>query len=243
MTAPTAEEFLAALHRLRAPEEIPLIRKRLAPGDEVIGMRMRDVFAAARAARAMQLEEVERLFTSPLYEARLGALCILGFRARATRTPEDERARLYDLYLGSHDRITTWDMVDRAAPSVVGGHLLSRPATPLHALAAADEPLRRRTAITAALAFVRWGDDEHLAEVFPLAAVLAGDPDPLVHKAVGIALEHVGARDPRAVAAFLDEHAARMPRTALRTAVAKLAPGERARFLGSPGRGGPGAHG
>jgi 3-methyladenine DNA glycosylase AlkD len=237
VSAPTAEDFVAALHGLRAPEELPVIRRRLGPGDEAIGMRMRDVFAAARAARAMPLEEVERLFASPLYEVRLGALCVLDLRARDRRTGDAEKQRLRGLYLGHHDRITTWDMVDRAAPAVVGGALLTRPVTPLHELAAAPDPLRRRTAVTAPLAFVRWGDDAHLAAVFPLAARLAADPDPLVHRAVGILLEHTGGRDPRAVAAFLDEHAARMPRAAVRTAAAKLPPDDRARFVGSAARG------
>jgi hypothetical protein len=45
-----------------------------------------------------------------------------------------------------------------------------------------------------------------------------------VHRAVGIALKHAGARDPAAVRAFLDEHGATMPRAAMRLAMAKLAP-------------------
>jgi 3-methyladenine DNA glycosylase AlkD len=233
-TAPTsAAGFISALRKAGAPAELPTIRQRLAPGDDAIGMRMRDVFEASRAAISMPLDEVEELFASRLYEARLGALCILDFRARSPRIQETERARLYELYLGHHDRITTWDMVDRAAPSVVGGHLLDRTCEVLHELAAAEDPLRRRTAITAPLAFVRWGDDAHVAEVFPLAAVLAGDRDPLVHKAVGIALKHAGARDPRAVSAFLDAHTGVLPRAALRAATEKLDPRDRARHLGT----------
>jgi 3-methyladenine DNA glycosylase AlkD len=229
----TAGDFVGALYGARSPAELPRIRQRLAPGDDALGMRMRDVFDISKASAAMPLDEVEALFASPLYEARLGALCILDFRARSSRTGKVERARLYDLYLGHHDRITTWDMVDRAAPSVVGGHLLDRTCEVLHELAAAEDPLRRRTAITAPLAFVRWGDDAHLAEVFPLAAVLAGDPDPLVHKAVGIALKHAGARDPRAVSEFLDEYGGLLPRAALRSAAEKIDPRDRARHLGT----------
>jgi 3-methyladenine DNA glycosylase AlkD len=229
----TAADFIGALYAARSSAELPRIRQRLAPGDDAIGMRMRDVFDISKAAAPMPLDEVEALFDSPLYEARLGALCILDVRARSSRTGRIERASLYDLYLGHHDRITTWDMVDRAAPSVVGGHLLDRTCEILHELAAAADPLRRRTAITAPLAFVRWGDDAHLAEVFPLAAVLAGDPDPLVHKAVGIALEHAGARDPRAVSEFLDAHGGVLPRSALRSAVEKIDARDRARHLGT----------
>ena len=221
---------MAALHEARCPAELPTIEKRLGPGDDAIGIRMRDLFDTAKAAMPMPLEEVERLFASPLYEVRMGALCILDFRAKALRTDDAERQRLHDLYLGHHDRITTWDMVDRAAPSVVGGYLMGRSCKPLHALAAAEDPLRRRTAITAPLWFVRRGDEAHLAEVFSLAAVLVADPEPVVHKAVGIALKHAGARDPRAVVEFLAKHADAMPRAALRSAVDKLDPHDRARF-------------
>lgn len=223
---------MTALHQHRSPAELPAIQKRLAPGDEAFGIRMRDLFATAKQATAMPLDEVERLFTSDLYEVRMGAVCILDFRAKAPGASAAERERLYDHYLGHHDRITTWDMVDRAAPSVVGGHLLGRSCAPLHELARSGDPLRRRTAITAPLWFIRYGSDADLAEVLPLAAVLAADPDPVVHLAAGIALKHAGARDPRAVGAFLGAHAATMPRAALRSAVAKLDPGERTRFLG-----------
>ncbi|SHG24760.1 DNA alkylation repair protein [Geodermatophilus nigrescens] len=228
----TAGEFLAAVHRAAAPAELPVLRRRLGPDDDAVGIRMRDLFDLARAAADMPLDEVAVLLASPLYEARMGALCVLDVRARRRDTDDAQRRRLYDLYLSRHDRITTWDMVDRAAPSVVGRYLLGRSPAPLHGLAAAADPLRRRTAVTAPLAFVRWGDDAALAEVFPLAAVLAGDPDPLVHKAVGILLEHAGGRDPEAVAAFVAEHRGSMPRHALRTAVAKLDAAERGRLLG-----------
>lgn len=192
---------------------------------------MRDLFDIAKAATGMALDDVEDLFDNPLYEVRMGAFCILDFRAKVPRAGEAERQRLYDLYLGHHDCITTWDMVDRAAPSVVGGHLLGRSSAPLHCLARSDDPLRRRTAITAPLWFVRRGTDADLAEMYAVAAVLVADADPVVHKAVGIALKHAGGRDPQGVIGFLERHAATMPRAALRSAVDKLDPRDRARFV------------
>src|SRR4051794_38222536 len=105
---PTADAFVAALHRARCRAELPRIEKRLGPGDEAIGIRMRDLFDAAKAAMRMPLGEVESLLASPLYEVRMGAFCILDFRAKAPRTDDAERKQLCDLYLGHHDRITTW---------------------------------------------------------------------------------------------------------------------------------------
>jgi 3-methyladenine DNA glycosylase AlkD len=228
----TASGFLDALRSLRSESALAAVRRRLAPGEDAIGVRMKHLFDTAKAARHMPLEQVEALFADNRYEARLGALCILDFRARARGTTEDARRTYYELYLRHLDRITTWDMVDRAAPSVVGGHLLGRSSAPLVELAGAVAPLRRRTAITAPLWFVRYGGDADLQALFEVAALLARDPDPVVHKAVGIALKHAGGRDAAAVERFLDAHAGRMARVAVRSAADKLAPAVRGRFVG-----------
>ena len=193
-------------------------------------MRMRDLFDLAKAHREVSFDVVHELLDHPAYEPRLTAFCILDFKARA-RLSVDERRRLYELYLQRHDRITTWGMVDRAAPRVVGGHLRGRELAPLHELAASAAPLRRRTAITAPLLFVREGDDADLAGGFAVAGRLADDPEAVVHNAVGIFLKHAGRRDPAALRSFLDARAAAMPRPALRLAIAGLEPAERARYL------------
>jgi hypothetical protein len=78
---------------------------------------------------------------------------------------------------------------------VVGGYLAGRSAAPLHDLATASEPLRRRTAITAPPYFVHAGSGDDLAKGFEIAARLAGDPDPRISKPVGIFLRHGSMRD------------------------------------------------
>jgi 3-methyladenine DNA glycosylase AlkD len=207
------------------------VRQRLAPDEPAIGLRMRDLFATAKAHTGLPLDEVDRLLDHPAYEPRLAALCILDFKARR-RIDADERQALYDIYMGRHDRITTWDMVDRSAPRVVGAHLAGGPMDPLRALAASPDPLRRRTAITAPLYFVAAGSDADLAEGVAIAALLATDVDPLVHKPVGIFLKHASTRDPAAVERFLAAHAPTMPRAAVRLAAEKLPAAARARYVG-----------
>ena len=113
-------------------------------------------------------------------------------------------------------------MVDRSAPRVVGGHLAGGPYDVLHELAAAADPYRRRTAITAPLFFVYDGSDRDLAEGFALAARLHDDPEPVVTNAVGIFLKHAGERDRPALVAFLDDHGEAMPRPAYRLAAEKI---------------------
>jgi 3-methyladenine DNA glycosylase AlkD len=226
----TAPEVVATLARLASDAELPKVRKRLAADEEAFGLRMRDLFAVAKAHTDLPLSTVEQLLDHPAYEPRMAAMCILDFKARR-RLDDGQRRELCRLYLDRHDRITTWDMVDRAAPRVVGGYLAGRSVRPLHELAAADAPLRRRTASTAPLYFVRAGNATDLAECFAIAGRLAEDPEPTVHKAVGILLKHAGTRDRDALLRFLGDHAASMPRAALRLATEKLEPATRAPFL------------
>lgn len=226
----SARELVARLEALRSAEELATVRKRLAPDEAAFGLRMRALFDVAKAHTDLPLDEVDRLLDHPAYEPRMAAMCILDFRARR-RLDDDQRRALYELYLDRHDAITTWDMVDRAAPRVVGGYLAGRSAAPLHDLAAAPEPLRRRTAITAPLQFVRAGSDDDLAEGFAVATRLADDRDPTVYKAVGIFLKHASTRDSASLHRFLAQQAGAMARPAVRLAVAKLAPSERTQYL------------
>jgi 3-methyladenine DNA glycosylase AlkD len=226
----TADGVVAALEALRSEAELVNVRKRLGPDEAAIGLRMRDLFATAKAHERLPLPEVDRLLDHPAYEPRMAAMCILDFKARR-RFDDDGRAALYEMYMGRHDRITTWDMVDRSAPRVVGGHLAGRSAAPLHEQAGSPDPLRRRTAMTAPLYFVMSGSDADVAEGFAIAATLATDPAPVVHKPVGIFLKHATGRDPDAVESFLAIHARSMPRPAVRLAAEKLAPTTRARYV------------
>lgn len=226
----TAASVTAALHAVRSPAELSKIRKRLAPEEPAFGMRMRDLFDVAKAHADLPLPEVDRLLDRPEYEPRMAAMCILDFKARR-RLDQGQSHQLYELCVTRHDRITTWDMVDRAAPRVIGGYLAGRPPEPLHELAAAANPLRRRTATTATLYFVWAGTDHDLATGFAIAGQLAADPEPVVHNAVGIFLKHAGTRAPDTLHRFLAAYAASMPRRALRLAIDKLDREDRSRYL------------
>ena len=205
---------------------------RLPDGYPVIGIRMKTLFDLAKAHSAMSLDEVAALLDEPEYEARLAAVCVLDFKARATKLTDDDRRALCDLYLARHDRIDTWDMVDRAAPRVVGRYLMDRPHDPLFTLARSAYPVERRTAITAPLYWARYGTPAHLPGLFRLAEVLLPDEDVVVSKPVGIALKYAGLLDEPALLSFLDSHASRMRRPALRYATEKLPPALRAKYRG-----------
>lgn len=208
------------------------LRKHAKPGEvahkhypgsgEVLGVPMRNTFDTAKAFTGMQFAEVERLLDEASYEGRLAGFCVLDFKARAKKTTDDERQAAYELYLRRHDAIDSWDMVDRAAPHVVGRYLLDRDRTPLFALARTSDPLRRRTAITAPLYFARFGTPADLDDLFAIAEILLPDKDPVVSKPVGIALKYAGVLDEPALRTFLDKHEAAMQSPTLRYAREKL---------------------
>jgi DNA alkylation repair enzyme len=208
-----ATEFARRLDALRAEE---------------VRVPMKRIFALAKEFTAMLPGQIEAVLDTADHEMRVGAVSIMDFQARRRGTPESRRKELFDLYLRRHDRIDTWDLVDRAAPYVIGGFLADRSREPLYRLARSRYWWERRTAIVATYFFIRRDD---LDDTFAIADLLAGDREPLVQKAVGGWVREAGKRDTGRLLDFLDRHAATMPRTALRYAVERLDPGTRQRYL------------
>lgn len=214
----TADELLADLRAVADPARHP--QKHYRGDGGILGVRMGELFAIAARYERMPLAEVERLLDERQYEPRLSAFCILDFAVRKRATDEERRAR-HDLYLARHDAVDAWDMVDRAAPRVIGAYLADKPREVLYELAASTDPWRRRTAMTAPLAYTRPGHPG-LADLYRLAGKLLADRDPIVAKPVGIALKHAGGADPDGVRAFLAEHGDAVPAPIRREARAKL---------------------
>ncbi|RIQ26057.1 DNA alkylation repair protein [Jiangella rhizosphaerae] len=223
-----AGEFERRLREHRSDEERRKFQRYFKDGgDEFIGVRMGTVFALAKEFIDLPPAELERLLESDVHELRAGALSVMDKQARRKRTPPDRRRELYELYLRRHDRIDNWDLVDLAAPYVVGGYLADKPRDVLYELARSANRWERRTAITATAYFIRDGD---VADTFAIAELLLDDPEDLVHKATGGWLRAAGDKDPDRLRAFLDEHAAAMPRVMLRYAVEHLDPAQREHY-------------
>lgn len=212
--------LMEALHRVADVSQHPN-RHYHGPG-EVLGVRMGTLFDIAKQQQSMPLAEVHKLLDESAYEARLAGFCILDFQVRRRNISPSEREERYRLYLDRHDAIDSWDMVDRAAPRVIGVFLKDRSREPLFELASSPDPFRRRTAMTAPLAYTRPADPAGIDDLLRLAEILADDPDPLVSKPVGIALKHAGGAAPDEVRAFLDRLGDRLPAAIRRQARAKL---------------------
>lgn len=187
----TAAQVVAALKDAADPIEEAKIRGRVADDEPVIGVRMGTLFGIAKAAADLPETELDALFEHQAYETRMSAFCLLDFRARRKLT-NDERASLARLYLNRHDAISTWDMVDRAAPRVLGWPILIQAIdrVVLDELAGAEDPLRRRSAITAPLWFIKKGALADIEHGLAIASSLEADEHPRVRSAVQIYRKH-----------------------------------------------------
>jgi 3-methyladenine DNA glycosylase AlkD len=230
----TAESFTTRLEALASPLEREKIQRyfktgkgEYAEGDVFIGARMGEVSTLAREFIDLPSAEIDKLLDSPVHEVRAGALSVMDKQARRKRTPGARRKELFDLYLRRIDRINNWDLVDLAAPHVIGGYLADKPRDLLYELAGSANVWERRTAIYAALHLVRQGD---LDDLYRLAEILLDDKHDLIHKAVGGVLREAGRKDRARLLAFLDRHAAAMPRTMLRYAIEHLDEHQKAHY-------------
>jgi 3-methyladenine DNA glycosylase AlkD len=197
--------------------------------DAIIGVRMGQIFALAKEFMDMPLDEVEKLLESNIHEVRVGAVSIMDFQARSKKTSAERRKELFDLYLKRHERINTWDLVDRSAIYVVGSYLFDKPRKVLYKLARSKFMPERRTAIVTTLYFIGKGD---VADAFKLAEKMLHDKEDLIHKANGWALRFAGDKDRPQLVKFLDKHAASMPRVTLRYALEHFDKPQRDHYLG-----------
>ncbi len=226
----SAEAFLARLEAERRPEEAGRNEAlKSGPADETIDVRMKVIFDLAKEFIGMPLDQIEALLESRIHEARVGAVSVMDKQARRKRTPEDRRRDLFDLYLRRHDRIDNWDLVDRAAPWVIGGYLADKPRDVLYELARSEDPWERRTAIVSTYFFIRQGEVD---DTFAIGEILLDDEHELINLAVGSWLREAGKVDTDGLRKLLDAHAATMPRPTLRYAVEKLPAAERKRYMG-----------
>jgi 3-methyladenine DNA glycosylase AlkD len=233
--ATTAGGLVAALRAAARPGDAAVLQRffktgpgEYGEGDVFLGVRVPAIRRIVRAHRAdAGLPAIRGLLASLYHEARLLGLLLLVERFR--RGSARERVAIFRLYLASTDRINNWDLVDLSAEHIVGGGLRERrDRSLLDRLARSASLWERRIAVLATFHFIRRGEFD---DTLRLARRLLADPHDLMHKAVGWMLREVGKRDAPRLRAFLDRHAAVMPRTMLRYAIERFPEAERRRYL------------
>ena len=201
-----------------------------AEGDRFLGVKVPQTRQVAREFRDLALSELQKLIKSKWHEERLCALVILVTRFEKSKDAT-AREELFEIWLSwlETGRINNWDLVDVSAPRM-GVQLLGTKSgmTLLRRLAKSPSLWQRRASVILTFAPLRAGS---VAESLELCDRLIDDQHDLMHKAVGWVLREVGNRDLGALHAFLEEHAATMPRTALRYAIEKRPEAERRRWM------------
>lgn len=232
MTIASLEALRAALRSLAEPAIRAQHLRVLSPtDDELLGVRVPLLRRLARTYRALGIDDVDVLLHSRVHEERFAGLLVLAEQVRTARGAD--RRALVDFYLARTGCVDNWDLVDGSAPVVLGPWLVDGPPDApdvLDALAASSRLWDRRIAVVATLALIRQGRFE---PTLGLALTLRQDREPLIHKALGWMLREIGRRDEPLMVAFLDRHAAALPRITVRHATERLSPAARARFVGS----------
>ncbi|WP_051222545.1 DNA alkylation repair protein [Agrococcus lahaulensis] len=227
MVAP--EELVAHLRGLATPAQRAPLERALADRTEteILGVRMGAVFALAREHLDASLDDVRVLLRRPEHEARVLALSILGQGAKRAKHGDPWLAEAAALYVAEHDRIVSWDLVDLAAPSVLGRAAVEAGTAMLDGLAASGDPLRQRSALMGSLALVRRG---RATDAVRLAVGMLGSSATQLQRTIGAVLREVGKVDRELLTGVLEREAPRMTAIALRFATERLEPAERERL-------------
>lgn len=230
---PTAAQFIKEIESHQSPEELQKYQRyfkssQSGKDDTFIGVRMGQIFQLSKTFIDMEPAELAKMLVSPIHEIRAGSLSIMNKQARAKKTSPARRKELYDLYLNHHKYINNWDLVDLACIYVVGGYLADKPRDVLYTLVHSKNMWERRTAMVSTAYFIRQGEVD---DAFAIAELLLSDKEDLIHKATGWMLRYAGDKDRPRLLAFLDKHAATMPRTALRYAMEHLEKDQRTHYM------------
>ena len=195
----TAKNFIDRVHALQSDVELEKIKRyfkfgkgEYSEGDKFIGVKMGSLFALAKEFIEMPAKEIEKLLKNKIHEVRAGATSIMDKQGRSNKISEDHRKDLYELYFRNIDGINNWDLVDLAAPYVIGRYLFDKPRKKLYQLAKSKNIWERRTAIVSTSYFIRQGEIEDTRNI---AELLVNDKEDLIHKAAGGWLREAGKQD------------------------------------------------
>lgn len=195
-------------------------------GDVFLGLRVPTIRNIAQKFNTLSIDEAKEFLQSPYHEKRLFALFVLIDLFKKAK--EEDRKKIYILYLKNTKFINNWDLVDLSAGPIVGAYLFKRDKEPIYALAQSENLWERRIAIMATSYFI---NQNEFTDTLKIAEMLLNDKEDLIHKAVGWMLREIGKRNLEIEESFLKKHSQNMPRTMLRYAIEKFPEEKRKSYL------------
>lgn len=230
----TARDFIAALDKYRNDERAIFARRFFKVGgdiDEFLGATVPKTRLVCKEFKDLSLAEIQKLLDSPVHDHRLGAVILLVNQYKKAKNDQKKRDDIFDIYVKNvfKGRVNNWDIVDSSAMYIIGPHEQDGNRELLFKLAKSKDIWQRRVGIMSAFWYVRQDDP---ATTLELTEILLHDKQDLIQKAVGWQLREVGKKSGHdLLMAFLDKHAATMPRTALRYAVEHLTLSQKAHYM------------
>ncbi len=186
-------------------------------GDLFLGIPVPKQRKIAKKYLNLGLNDIQELLNSKFHEHRFTALVILV--SKYQKAIESKKHEIFGFLLQNIDSVNNWDLVDLSAPRIIGDYLVDKDRSILYKLAKSNSLWERRISILATFKFIANNDFE---DALKISELLLDDKHDLIHKAVGWALREIGKRDQELEEKFLNEHAAKMPRTMLRYAIEKF---------------------
>ncbi len=200
-----------------APTVRDLVKRQMKP--------LKGVWTLDDAVRCCDL-----LVNEPEIEVRVSGVLVLGTFKKAF-TP----VLIAPAYRWLRTRLDNWALVDSLSSLVLSPLLEKYPevgatqASPLQVWSRDERLWVRRAALVTLVPFARHG--KYLDLSYELARARLGDPEDLMHKAIGWLLREAGKTDTRRLRHFLLQHGPETPRTALRYAIEHFPAQERAKTM------------
>jgi len=195
-------------------------------GDIFIGIKVPVLRSIAKKNQDISYKEVKQLLKSKIHEKRLISLMILIFKYQ--KAGEEEKSKIFKIYLDHTNNINNWDLVDLTAPQIVGDYLMDKDRSLLIKFANSKNLWERRIAILSTFQFIKNNKFDFSLKISKL---LLNDEHDLIHKAVGWMLREIGKRNLNVEEKFLKTHCKIMPRTMLRYAIEKFPEKKRKGYL------------
>ena len=193
-------------------------------GDVFLGIVVPEIRKLVKKYSNLKIKEIIKLLHSKIHEERLTALLIMVNKFQV----EEDKEKIYNLYLKNTKYINNWDLVDLSADKIIGDYLLNKPKSILYKLAKSKRIWERRISIIATFNFIK---NNKFKETLKIAKILLNDEHDLIHKAVGWMLREVGKRDLKTEEKFLKKYYKKMPRTMLHYAIEKFPEKKRKQYL------------